>query len=166
VLRIYKGWMARHHALLLEAGQLAGLLAFDDLQPGNVAYGPFRSPATERGRGGGCSQQIETWMRTDIEYQLDCNDGVVRLPEYKQEAAIEFARRLGIPIPGFPAVREAPTPTVEGDGTTTPEASPEAETPTPAETPIPAETPTPAPAQTATPTAEGPPPDDDEEEDD
>lgn len=147
VLRIYKSWMARYHGWLLESGATAGLLSFADLQPPNVTHGRFPSPATERGLRGDCGQQMETWMRTDIDYDPDCRDGVVRLPNYKQEAAVELARKMGIPIPGFPALRAAPT--VE---TTTP--TPPTETPSPA-TPVDLETPTPVPEQpTPSPTEE------------
>lgn len=166
VLHIYKEWMADYHRSLQEAGRVEEFLGFDDIQPDNVVRARFPSPTTERGHWGGCYQQVMSWQRTDIDYDYDCENGAVYLPDYKRDEAIQLARSRGIttsatrwtppPAPVAPAqptpvptASSGPTATVEPDETATPGAGEE----TPAPEPTPANTPVPQPtaANTAVP---------------
>lgn len=151
-LGIYKGWMAQYHNLIQEERGLEEFADFEALQPSNVTYDSFRSPTTERGHRGGCFQTVRSWQRTDIEYEYDCVNGVVKLPDYKREAAIDLARSLGIRVQGSRVAapsQSGPSRSLSpgGSGSTAPAPTPVPATPTPAPQP----TATPAPQPTATP---------------
>lgn len=55
-------------------------LAFEDLQPSNVTFGPIRSTTTDRdhrppggtGYTGLCAQVVNGWSRTDVQYAGEC----------------------------------------------------------------------------------------------
>ncbi len=170
-LGIFKNWMASYTESLQDEGRFVGLRDFDDLQPTNVAFDRFQSPTTERGRSGGCWQTIETWKRIDVQYEYDCQGGMVRLPEYKRDEAIALARRLGIRAEGVavssPPTSQAQQPPASSGGGAGGGGQPSAPPPTPAPlpptpTPVPP-TPEPAPpeptAVPADPTPEPPPED-------
>jgi membrane peptidoglycan carboxypeptidase len=74
-IHTYKGWMGRYHEYLQERGVVGDtFIGFDDLRPGNVAQVGFPSPATDRGHTGGCDQTLSGWVRTDIQYQSECEE--------------------------------------------------------------------------------------------
>lgn len=101
-VRLFKNWMSQYHADLQAKGVFQGAPAgFDEIRPANVAYVPYQTATTERGRRGGCSQMMQTWVRTDIHYLGDCQGkGYMPLPPYQTGAAIAMARSRGIPISG------------------------------------------------------------------
>jgi len=116
---LFKSWMGRYHDTMKARGYFNTVPGFEDLQPENVARRSVLSPTTERGRRGGCTQTVTSWIRTDVEYenpctnvQLDSRTGMLatsntpswarytrlmpRLPDYKPELALELARKMGI----------------------------------------------------------------------
>jgi membrane peptidoglycan carboxypeptidase len=168
-VRLFKNWMGQYHHDLKEKGVFTEFTSFDDNRPLNVTYGKFQSATTERGRGGGCRQMVDAWMRTDIEYKGDCQGlGYMALPELARALAAALARSRGIPTGAGPASTNEPPPpqparpvdqpTVQPQPTSVPQPTrstqpaPTAAAPTP--TPVPAE-PT---ATSPQPTAQGPPP--------
>jgi hypothetical protein len=72
--------MASYHDMLLARGDLATTMAFDELKPPNVAFGPGRSTPTDRdhrsatgaGYAGLCGQVVDGWFRTDVQYASEC----------------------------------------------------------------------------------------------
>jgi hypothetical protein len=103
--------MSQYHADLQADGVFSGAPAgFADLQPSYVAYAPFQSATTERGRAGGCGQMVMTWVRTDLHYAGDCNgQGFMPLPPYQTGAAIALAASRGIRA-GYGTLPAAPAP--------------------------------------------------------
>lgn len=119
---LFKHWMGEYHSYLKSQGVIAGeYLGFDDLQPPNVAYGDFKTPATDRilrsgdKKAGGCDQVVQAWYRTDVEYESECEEveidtrngllagpetpaqfvekrEFVKLPELEPKLAIELAK--------------------------------------------------------------------------
>ncbi|HEX6030658.1 MAG TPA: penicillin-binding transpeptidase domain-containing protein, partial [Tepidiformaceae bacterium] len=171
-VRLFKNWMGQYHHDLKEKGVFTEFTPFDDNRPANVKYGKFQSATTERGHRGGCSQVVDAWMRTDIEYKGDCQGlGYMPLPELARAQAAALARSRGIPTgagqaatnepppaqPPHPVDQPAgaqPQPTPVPQPTQSTQPTPTAAVPTP--TPVPAE-PT-ATAPPPAPTAQGPPP--------
>ena len=116
-----KSWLSWYLGTLQTAGDFKELANFDSLQPKNVAYGPFQSPTTDRGHGGGCSQVVQGWYRTDVTYASQCYSVIidsrngllagpntpdrfraaeqfVKLPDFDPTDAIKLASQRGIPI--------------------------------------------------------------------
>ena len=129
-LRLHKNLMANYHDGLMERGVVRDLSGaeFDSIQPNNVKFARFQSATTERGRGGGCYQFINTWQRTDVNYNGgDCESKFcMPLPDYKKDLAAQLARTRRIQACGV----SLPTPVA----TATPEPKPSA-TPEPTSTP-------------------------------
>ncbi|MGE5596718.1 MAG: transglycosylase domain-containing protein [Hyphomicrobiales bacterium] len=120
--KLWKTWMGAYHDTLRERGVFDKPANFDDLRPANVAYGPFSTPTTDRDRsGGGCSQVVQAWYRTDVKYESECEpveidsrNGLlaseqtpaqyrvsrmfVKLPSLGRDAAIALAHARNIPI--------------------------------------------------------------------
>ena len=72
-IRLYKHWMAAYHEHLQEEGIVGDTFEdFSDLQPDNVEERSVETPATDRGRSGGCDQTDTGWVRTDIDYESEC----------------------------------------------------------------------------------------------
>lgn len=125
-LWLYKGWMSAYHGYLQSQGEFATPLGFDDVRPSNVAYGSFKTVATDRTVGGGggealCDKAATGWYRTDVTYARECEEAeidvrngllagpatpaefretrkFVILPSVGTEQAKELARENGIPI--------------------------------------------------------------------
>lgn len=122
-VRLWKTWMGAYHSFLQSSGQVTTFEDFKPLQPKNVAFGSFQTPSTDRvlGGGGGCSQAVMAWFRTDVKYEsaceereIDTRNGLlasdqtpaqyreirkfVKLPAFKPELARELARQRNIPI--------------------------------------------------------------------
>ncbi|HKS91563.1 MAG TPA: transglycosylase domain-containing protein, partial [Tepidiformaceae bacterium] len=72
-----KSWLSWYLGTLQTAGDFKEPANFDSLQPKNVAYGPFQSPTTDRGYGGGCSQVVQGWYRTDVTYASQCYSVII-----------------------------------------------------------------------------------------
>ena len=112
-LWLFKTWMGDYHSYLLEEGSIAALEDFEELQPENVEFTEFSTPATDRHLEGGCDQVVEAWIRKDVEYEdvcepaiIDTRNGLlassktpqryrqierfVKLPEWEPEAAIKL----------------------------------------------------------------------------
>ncbi len=110
---LFKNWMGGYHSYLLEEGRIDAIKDFGELQPQNVAQTDFPTPATDRELEGGCDQVVEAWVRTDVEYEDQCEEAIidtrngllassktplryrsaqrfVKLPEWKFESAIEL----------------------------------------------------------------------------
>lgn len=112
-VRLFKTWMGAYHTGLQSIGMFETPAGFEELQPGNVKFGPFQSATTERGRGGGCRTMVNGWQRTDIDYQGgDCKSrSCFELPEFKRELAVSLAYSRRIPACGIsiaPAATPAP----------------------------------------------------------
>lgn len=141
-VRLFKNWMGQYHKDLKDRGIFITPPGFDEVKPENVKLGKFQSATTERGRGGGCRQMVDTWMRTDIEYKGDCQGGnTVPLPEFKKDLARSLACSRGIPVQGCERFDPSPSPTpstTPGNTNTTPSPTvPPAQTPKPQPTPVP-----------------------------
>ncbi|MCC7366432.1 MAG: penicillin-binding protein [Dehalococcoidia bacterium] len=118
---LWKTWMGTYHSHLLGTGQVGGFEGFDSIRPKNVAQVAFPTVATDRGLGGGCSQTVSGWIRTDVTYasecesrEIDTRNGMlasddtpaqyretrkfVKLPAFKPELAIALAKARNIPI--------------------------------------------------------------------
>lgn len=112
-LWLFKNWMADYHGFLLRRGRIERIEDFAALQPDNVERREFATPATDRTLAGGCDQLVEAWVRTDVEYEDQCEPAVVdtrngllataetpgrfreerlfvRLPEWKADLALEL----------------------------------------------------------------------------
>ncbi len=149
---LFKHWMSQYHQDLKDKGMFDAPQGFDDIQPANVAYQAFQSATTEFGRRGGCSQMVETWVRTDVETKGDCEGkSFMPLPPFQVADAIKLARARGIPISS--SVAPPPASTTVAPTATRPAATPAPSQPTPA--PQPARTPVPT-ATTAAATPEAP----------
>jgi membrane peptidoglycan carboxypeptidase len=146
-VRLFKNWMGIYHKSLKDLGRFATPAGFEELQPANVAYGKFQSATTDRGRRGGCSQVVETWIRTDKESTPDCINGKVPLPEFKRDLAQRLACSRGIPVDGCSA-------RTSSSSDSTPSATvPSSNNPPRQSTPVPQ--PTPRPQPTPVPTQQG-----------
>jgi peptidoglycan glycosyltransferase len=166
-VRLFKTWMGQYHHDLKEKQIFVTPANFDSLKPDNVTYGRFQSATTDRGRRGGCSQRVDTWMRTDIKYTGDCVNGAMPLPDFKPELALALARSRGITVRGANgAVLSSAPPTATPTEQQQPAQQTPAATPSPAQptapppTATPQATPTPAPTEapaTPTPQATAPP---------
>ncbi len=77
VLWLFKHWMGEYHGYLLRQGRIAALEGFDDIQPANVGRVEFATPATDRHLEGGCDQVVKAWVRTDVEYEDQCEPAVI-----------------------------------------------------------------------------------------
>ena len=117
---LFKHWMGEYHSYLKSKGRVSEYEDFSDLQPGNVAFSSFTSPATDRTFGseddpaGGCDQEVTGWVRTDVEYESECEEAeidtrngllagpdtpsqfreprdFVKLPDLKPDDALELA---------------------------------------------------------------------------
>lgn len=122
-LRTWKRWMGYYHETLTARGVGDIGLGFEDLQPGNVAFRSFATPATDRTLGANtyCDQTVTTWVRTDVTYASQCEEAdidtrngylagdntpsefratrkFVKLPTFKADLAQELAKSFGIPI--------------------------------------------------------------------
>jgi membrane peptidoglycan carboxypeptidase len=119
-LWLFKGWMAEYHSYLRDVrGTFSTPAGFEELKPANVTWGRFKSPITERGHGGGCSQYVNGWQRNDVTYEDPCQGSYVRLPDFKPDAAQKLAR-MGvkyIPIPGGAAPPDANVSTTDAGAT-------------------------------------------------
>lgn len=111
-LWLFKNWMGDYHSYLLEEDHVEALEDFEELQPENVEFTRFNTPATDRDlAGGGCEQVVEAWVRKDVEYEEPCEPAIidtrngllassktptlyrqiqrfVKLPEWEADAAI------------------------------------------------------------------------------
>src|SRR5690606_14999238 len=69
-LRTWKRWMGYYHETLTARGVGDIGLGFEDLQPGNVPFRSFATPATDRTLGANTlfDQTVTTWVRTDVTY--------------------------------------------------------------------------------------------------
>lgn len=131
-IHLSKTWLSYYLGTLQAAGEFKEPEDFDSIQPDNVAYGAFKSPTTDRGYGGGCSQVVQGWYRTDVTYESQCysvfvdsRNGMlagpntparfriaeqfVKLPDFDPEDAITIARQWGIPIAPTSVSQGAPT---------------------------------------------------------
>ena len=153
-VRLFKNWMGQYHKDLQEKGVVLDLSGFDSNRPANVKFAKFQSATTERGARGGCSQVVETWIRTDIEYKGDCQGkGFMPLPELAREQAAALARSRGIPVAAGQTVSAQPAPT-EGATTPVPTRASATEAPQPQTPPAsPTSAPTVKPQPTAKPTS-------------
>jgi membrane peptidoglycan carboxypeptidase len=121
-VRLWKNWMGTYHELIAAKGITDIAKGFADLQPKNVAFRSFSTPATDRDLPGTyCEQTVTAWVRTDVTYadqceerEIDTRNGFlasdqtpaqfretkkfVKLPTFKPELAIELAKARGIPI--------------------------------------------------------------------
>lgn len=131
-VRLFKNWMGQYHKDLQEKGLVLDLSGFDSNRPANVKFAKFQSATTEKGsRGGGCSQIVDAWIRTDIEYKGDCQGkGFIPLPELAKDQAAALARQRGIPVAAGQTVSAQPIPTDEGSATP-PQGTPAPRTPVP-----------------------------------
>jgi membrane peptidoglycan carboxypeptidase len=122
--KLFKTWMGTYHSLMKGKGIIpAAYEDFASLQPSNVARKEVETVATDRTLGGkgGCDQKVTGWVRTDVEYESQCEEKeidtrngllagpqtpaqyramrkFVKLPEFKPELAIELAKSRKIPI--------------------------------------------------------------------
>ncbi len=135
---LFKHWMGSYHDYLQSRGVFAASdgkpEGFTSVRPDNVAERSFQTPTTDRVfGGGGCSQYVTAWVRTDVTYvsecesrEIDSRNGLlasdqtpaqfrvtkefVKLPSFKADLAVGLARARGIPIAptekstGVPAV--------------------------------------------------------------
>jgi membrane peptidoglycan carboxypeptidase len=131
-IHLSKSWLSWYLGTLQSAGVFKEPANFDSLQPKNVAFGPFKSPTTDRGHAGGCSQTVQGWYRTDVTYESQCYsvfidsrngqlagpntparyrvaEQFVKLPELDPADAITLARRRGIPIAPTSVSQGAPS---------------------------------------------------------
>jgi membrane peptidoglycan carboxypeptidase len=131
-IHLAKNWLSWYLGTLQKAGDFKEPGDFDSLQPKNVAYGPFQSPTTDRGHGGGCSQVVQGWYRTDVTYASQCYSVIVdsrngllagpntpqafrvaaqfvKLPEFDPADAIKLAQQRGIPVAPTEVSSGAPT---------------------------------------------------------
>ncbi len=116
--------------------------------PANVVLEAFKSPTTEKGQRGGCSQTVKAWQRTDLKYERECEGSNVKLPDFKKELAAHLARKHGIPIKGY-SFTPSPEPTSEATAATPrPQGSAATASPKPQQ---PAATPVPKPKPNRTP---------------
>ena len=76
-LWLFKNWMANYHSFLLDEGRIEQIRDFEELQPENVDLTEFNTPATDRHLAGGCDQVVEAWVRTDVEYDDQCEPAFV-----------------------------------------------------------------------------------------
>ncbi len=76
-LWLYKNWMDSYHGYLLEEDRIDAIEGFAELQPENVEFTDFPTPATDRNLAGGCEQEVESWIRTDVEYESQCEPAIV-----------------------------------------------------------------------------------------
>lgn len=120
-IHLFKNWMGEYHAYLQRRKVLSTLEGFTSLQPKNVAQRAFQSPTTERGLPGGCDQMVTAWVRTDVNYESECETReidsrngflasdltpaqfrvtkkFVKLPGFKADLAIILAKERNIPI--------------------------------------------------------------------
>lgn len=80
VVRLWKTWMGMYHDDLIARGNTAATKQFEDLRPGNVTFGPFRTTTTDRdvkpapsdAFSALCEQVVEGWFRTDVQYSSEC----------------------------------------------------------------------------------------------
>ena len=112
-LWLFKNWMGEYHNYLLVEDRIEAIADFEELQPGNVELTEFNTPATDRHLAGGCDQVVEAWVRTDVEYEDQCEPAIidtrngllasaktphryrehqrfVRLPEWEPDLAIKL----------------------------------------------------------------------------
>ncbi len=143
-VRLFKTWMGTYHQTLKDREIFAVPLGFESLQPKNVKQARYQSATTERGRRGGCYQQLDSWQRTDITYKGDCEGkSFMPLPELAKDLAIRLAWQYGIPTTaGAPPRTATPVPSAS------PSQSP---SPSPSVSPSPAASPTTQPPRTPTP---------------
>lgn len=138
-LWLFKNWMAAYHDHLLGRGRIERIEGFAALQPENVERREFATPATDRGLEGGCDQTVEAWVRTDVEYEEQCEPAVidarngllatvetpvqfreerlfVRLPDWKADLALELVENppdeLEVFIPVAPEEESGGQPAV------------------------------------------------------
>jgi hypothetical protein len=155
-VRLFKLWMSTFEAYAIAQGWSAGIRDFADLQPANVALRRVQSPYTVGGGNGRCTQTVETWVRTDVEYEPECERGLVPLPEYKPELAVALARRRGIPTERTGVSAGVAAATITSEATVTPSPTPSASPAT--ETPSASATPPTTVTETASPPTEEPTP--------
>jgi hypothetical protein len=122
--KLFKTWMGTYHSLMKGKGIIpAAYEDFSSLQPANVARKEIETVATDRTLGGkgGCDQKVTGWVRTDVEYESQCEEKeidtrngmlagpqtpaqyramrkFVKLPEFKPELAVALAKSRNIPI--------------------------------------------------------------------
>ncbi|MEO9254404.1 MAG: hypothetical protein ABI305_02610, partial [Tepidiformaceae bacterium] len=119
---LFKTWMGSYHDYLQSKGVFKEPADFSSIRPPNVAQRTITSPTTDRVfSGGGCSQTVTAWVRTDVTYasecesvEIDSRNGLlasdqtpsafrvtrqfVKLPSFHPELAITLAHARGIPI--------------------------------------------------------------------
>jgi hypothetical protein len=119
---LFKTWMGSYHDYLQSKGVFKTPEDFKSIQPPNVAQRTITSPTTDRVfSGGGCSQTVTAWVRTDVTYapecvsvEIDSRNGLlasdqtpapfrvtrqfVKLPAFHPELAVALAHARGIPI--------------------------------------------------------------------
>lgn len=119
---LFKTWMGAYHDYLQSKGVFKTPEDFSSIRPSNVAQRTITSPTTDRVfSGGGCSQTVTAWVRTDVTYKSECEsveidsrNGLlaseqtpsafrvtrqfVKLPSFHPELAVALAHARGIPI--------------------------------------------------------------------
>lgn len=178
-LRVMKNWMAVYHGTLRDRGLISGIETFEELQPANVAFGPFLSATTEGGRRGGCGQDVDGWYRTDVDYgagdcetiEIDVRNGrrateetpsrsrrqveALRVPALRQDLVVQLARRYGLRVYADADTRIVPWSPPSASSPAPPPPTPEAaatQEAVPTQPPPPTVTPEPA-DETPTPRA-------------
>ncbi len=148
-VRLFKNWMGAYHKGLQDKGLVLDLSGFDGNRPANVKFTKFQSVTTEKGARGGCSQMVDAWIRTDIEYKGDCQGkNFIPLPELAKDQASSLARSRGISTAAGQVVSSQPAATESASpGTGASATPPGARTPGPQPTQPPAQPTPPPPAQ-------------------